>query len=97
VTTARLPQDSDASVGQVRARDGEIREPSLSSVQVDDPNARFAIQVDRGDSEKVTSLVTRQDRDHDRFPRPHQQPEFVSDHDPVLLGAVSNCVVWSEH
>jgi hypothetical protein len=87
----------DASIRQARAGGGEWREPSLSSVQVDDANARFAIQVDRGDREKVTSTVTSQDRDRDRFPRPDQQPEFVSDHDPVLLGAVSNCVVWSEH
>jgi hypothetical protein len=94
---ARLRQYSNASVGQARATGGELREPSLSSVEVDDPNARFAIQVDRGDGEKVTSLVTSQDRDHDRFPRPDQQPEFVSDHDPVLLGAVSNCVVRGEH
>jgi hypothetical protein len=87
---------SHAAIGLARTRDGGFGEPSLGSSQVDDPNAWLAVQIEWGDCEEVTSLVASQHCDHDRLPRPHLQPELVSDNHPVLLGTVSKRFVRRE-
>jgi hypothetical protein len=76
----------------MRPRGGPRREASLGRVQIDDPDAWLAVEVEWGDCQEVTSVVARQYRDHHGLTWPNDQPELVSDDYPMLLVAVSKRV-----